>query len=336
MRKSLLETLRFDSHDFEESHAFEAYRDLYSGGSHVEPTGDAFSARMSGIRFPRLLLFDRFLQGVSHERSTRRVSADGFDHLTLQLVIEGRMMSLVDNVARVIEAGDIIVFDLTRPQRTWIPEGRVLTIAMAREVVRGMVSPFTNLHGLVLPASGNALLRDFLQSLGRNGATTGDRTAATATATVGALLGTTLGVSAGTVSGMPLFEAAKRNQILDFIEANLARPDLTAALIASRTGVSRSVLYRMFEPLGGVATRVQQRRLHAMRRALSRGDDVRSIREVARTSGFASASHANRSFREAFGMTPGEFRQSIVVAGAGPARDASPEASFKRWFVEVR
>ncbi|KQT86989.1 hypothetical protein ASG60_13805 [Methylobacterium sp. Leaf469] len=120
------------------------------------------------------------------------------------------------------------------------------------------------------------------------------------------------------------------------IEANPARLDLTAELIALRTGVSRSVLYRMFEPLGGVATRVRHRRLHPMRRALSRGDDVRSIREVAWTTGFTSASHANRSFREAFGMTPGKFRLCIVVAGAGPARDASPKASFKRWFVEVR
>ena len=199
-----------------------------------------------------------------------------------------------------------------------------------------MVSPFINLHGLVLSASGNALFRDLLQSLARTGATTGDRTEATATATLGALLGTTLGVSAGNVSGMPLFDAAKRSQMPGSIEANLARLDLTAELIALRTGVSRSVLYCMFEPLGGVATRVRHRRLHPMRRALSRGDDVRSIREVAWTTGFTSASHANRSFREAFGMTPGEFRQRIVVAGAGPARDASRKASFKRWFVEVR
>lgn len=76
----------------------------------------------------------------------------------------------------------------------------------------------------------------------------------------------------------------------------------------------------MFEPLGGVPTRVRQRRLPAMRRALAQWSDTRSIRAVARASG----SHAKGSFQEAFGVTPGEFRPSVPVAGPGPMRGGRP------------
>ncbi len=115
---------------------------------------------------------------------------------------------------------------------------------------------------------------------------------------------------------MPLMEAAKLNRIPGFIKANLVRADLTVDLITSRMGVSSSVLYRMFQPLGGVPTRVRQRNLLSMRRALAQWSDTRSIRAVARASG----SHTKGSFREAFGVTPGECRQSVPVAGPGPMR----------------
>lgn len=127
---------------------------------------------------------------------------------------------------------------------------------------------------------------------------------------------------------MPLLEAAKLNRIPGFIEANLVRADL----ITSRMDVSCSVLCRMFEPLGGVPTRVRQRRLLAMRRALAQWSDTRSIRAVARASG----SHAKGSFREVCGVTPGECRPSVPVAGPGPMRGATTEARSKRWFAAVR
>lgn len=243
-------------------------------------------------------------------------------------------MSLTDNLARVVEAGEIVVFDLTRPQRTWTARARIVTVSIARDMVARALPPFATLHGLVLPAAGNGMLADFVRSLARNGAGLDEATAAVVTATVGALLGASVGAGGGAV---PLLEAAKLNQTLDFVEANLARPDLTADLIAARMGVSRSALYRMFEPLGGVSARIQQRRLLALRRALGSADDPRPLKAIAQACGFASVSHAGRSFREAFGESPGEFRQGVLDhPPATGTLEAPGKAEFARWFMEVR
>jgi AraC-like DNA-binding protein len=328
-----LESLRFSSSDYTGSTAFEAYHALYSQGTQVTPVGTSFSATVAGTRFRRMLLFDRVLSGVSHERSPRRVAADGFDHVMLQLVLEGRLMVETDEVARIAEAGETVVFDLTRSQRTWVDQARIATVSIAREVVAKSLPPFTDLHGLVLPAVGSEILTDFIRSLIRNGAAIEETMAEAVTATVGALLGATLGGS----GAAPLLEAAKLNQILDFIEGHLALADLTAETIAARMGVSRSALYRMFEPLGGVSACVQQRRLLALRRALARTDDQRPFRAIAAACGFASDSHANRSFREAFGQTPGEFRQGCrEYAGQASVIESPGREEFARWFTEVR
>lgn len=333
--KACMETLSFRSCDYADGQAFEAYRDLYSGGSEVTPLGTPFAASVTGIRFPQLLLFDRTLQGVSHERTRRRVGVDAFEHLMLQLVVEGRMMVLAGNVAQVVEAGNLVLFDLTQPQRTWTTSARIITVAVARTVVVGTLPVATALHGTVLPRSGSELLQDFLLSLARNGDRTNAPLAAAATATVGALLLATLGRDAAAREDAPLVGMARVNLILDFIDANLIQPDLTPETIAVRTGISRTALYRLFEPLGGVAVQVQRRRLRAMRLALTRAGDARSIGEIALACGFVSASHASRSFRSRFGLTPREFREAnaqAAKAGGGVPTDAV----LQRWFDEVR
>ncbi|WP_162245431.1 helix-turn-helix domain-containing protein [Methylobacterium sp. Leaf466] len=104
--------------------------------------------------------------------------------------------------------------------------------------------------------------------------------------------------------------ATKRDEILAFIAAQATCPDLTPERIARRTGVSRTVLYRILEPLGGVATCVQRQRLHLMRGALAHRGDARSIKTIAHASGFRSVTHASRSFHKAFGMPPGSYRQA--------------------------
>ncbi|WP_458436155.1 helix-turn-helix domain-containing protein [Methylorubrum extorquens] len=330
-----METLNFRSRDYADGLAFEAYRDLYSGGSEVTPLGTPFAASVRGIRFPQLLLFDRTLQGVSHERTRRRVGVDAFEHLMLQLVVEGRMMVQAGNVAQVVEAGNLVLFDLTQPQRTWTTSARIITVAVARTVVVGTLPVATNLHGTVLPRSGSELLQDFLLSLARNGGRTSAPLAAAATTTAGALLLATLGGEAAAREDAPLVGMARVNLILDFIDANLIQPDLTPETIAVRTGISRTALYRLLEPLGGVAAQVQKRRLRAMRLALARRSDGRSIGEIAAACGFVSASHASRSFRARFGLTPREFREANAQA-AEAGGGVSTDAVLQRWFDEVR
>ena len=75
-------------------------------------------------------------------------------------------------------------------------------------------------------------------------------------------------------------------------------------------GLSRSALFRAFEPLGGVSAYLWSRRLSAVRLALRDATDARPIAELGYAHGFTSSAHLSRAFRREFGQSPREWRRS--------------------------
>lgn len=310
----MVETLSFTSRDRDREaiEAFAVYRDLYAGGSPGGGADGLSRAEVTGFRYPRMLVFDRTLACVSHERDHRRVAQDGFDHVALQLVRSGSLLLSINSAIKVVGVGQIVVSDMTRPQKVWTEGAQTITLAIARDALGKKLSPFTDIHGRVLIAGRCGLLVDLMVSLVARGKETNLRLASVATDTVVALFTAILEDDETRTTPTRVVETTKFDQCLTFIDKSLSDPRLSADRIAASVGVSRSVLYRLFEPLGGVAAFVQQRRLNAVRRALSRLDEGRPYKTVAESYGFVSASHANRIFRQAFGMTPGEFRKEVL------------------------
>lgn len=92
------------------------------------------------------------------------------------------------------------------------------------------------------------------------------------------------------------------------IDDRLADRNLTPETLCAALGVSRSRLYRIFEPLGGVASYIRKQRLLRTRDALSDIADARSIARIAEQWGFVDASAYSRTFRHEFGISPKEAR----------------------------
>lgn len=90
------------------------------------------------------------------------------------------------------------------------------------------------------------------------------------------------------------------------VEAHLLEPTLDAEFLSRRLAVSRSVLYRLFEPYGGVAAYVRTQRL---RGALARlqGSET-PVTQIAHDHGFGSASDFARAFRRHYGVPPSDLR----------------------------
>ncbi|MGN7126521.1 helix-turn-helix domain-containing protein [Methylorubrum thiocyanatum] len=97
------------------------------------------------------------------------------------------------------------------------------------------------------------------------------------------------------------------------IRTHLASPDLSPEMIANEIGVSRATLYRMFAPYGGIMRSVQERRLLAVRAALSDPLETRRLSRLAADFGFRGKVHFSRSFRAQFGITASEFRAEQVA-----------------------
>lgn len=119
------------------------------------------------------------------------------------------------------------------------------------------------------------------------------------------------------------------------IDDRLGDHDLTPETLCAALGVSRSRLYRIFEPLGGVASYIRKHRLLRTRDALSDTTDTRSIARIAEQWGFIDASVYSRTFRQEFGISPKEARDigwasdGLVVAQQRQARHEGSQTLYQ-------
>lgn len=122
---------------------------------------------------------------------------------------------------------------------------------------------------------------------------------------------------------LTLVERARR-----LIRARLADDELSPELICRELGVSRSRLYRLFEPLGGISSYIRRQRLIQARHALADPQEMRPIMVIAEQWGFADPSVFSRSFRQEFGVSPRSVRETgMARRGPVPARGTGDPSS---------
>jgi AraC-like DNA-binding protein len=100
---------------------------------------------------------------------------------------------------------------------------------------------------------------------------------------------------------------------------------------------SRSAIYRLFEPHGGVAAFIRTERLARCHAELIRSTDTpRSVSRIAARFGFRDASHFSRVFRGQYGVAPSELitaaaRDADAHPGIGARRSADAE-TIRSWL----
>ena len=97
---------------------------------------------------------------------------------------------------------------------------------------------------------------------------------------------------------------------LEYIDQN-ATEGIDVSDVCKRLGASRRLLDLRFRELQGrtVIDAIVTRRLEALKRELKASDD--SIAEICRRTGWTSENHPKKVFRQRFGMSMREFRNSI-------------------------
>ncbi len=111
-------------------------------------------------------------------------------------------------------------------------------------------------------------------------------------------------------------------QIRRHIRDNLASSELTPASIARHFGISKAQLYRVMEPVGGVAAFIRQQRLRACRRDLHNPAFRHLlIGEIAYKHGFSNIASFNRQFRQEFNCAPGDARCRMLELPPGSTSD---------------
>ncbi|KQP33911.1 hypothetical protein ASF49_08645 [Methylobacterium sp. Leaf104] len=299
--------------------AFERWRTLLAPMYAVSPTtrsaplpfGANVAYQISDLVTHRSLLSTQRLQ-----RDRRRVDA-GPDHYMVQLYRSGRFQGTVGGKDVSASPGAV----------TFIGRRHLLDGMLDRADAIGIAVPTTRLHGLPLEEHGlrfdaarNRLLAARILDIYRRLPTTrADEAEAFADEFVAFL--------------RRLLDASQATDVLDgreldgglmalarmIVQANLSRNDLSPEFIAAQMLVSRSTLYRMFEPEGGVMHFVQNERLRAVRDALADPMERRTIGRLAEVFAFSSVSQLSRSFRKRYGAPPQAWRgeRRTVQQGGG-------------------
>lgn len=285
--------------------------------------GDAppqeFFARVDGFNLGQLVFC---LAEFSDQRYVRRRGHDNSeaDSVLIQLYVSGGYVGHNADRAMRVRPGDISLLDLAYPMETRAESSSALSLAVSRDLMLSYMGSANLSPGAVISADSalGSILRHHLTSVWRalRLATAGE-----AESISRLLLGAVAGAFAGQHASeacAPAFRSATLDAICTYIERNLASKELTTAHLCQRFACSRARLYRLFEPLGGVASYIRQARLERCRREL--GDpllDSPNVTEIAMRWGFSSPSHFSRLFRRRFGHTP-----SDMIERARARRDA--------------
>ena len=267
------------------------------------------------------------------------------DHFGLCLVLSGTIDLLSNGARAQALAGDIVLLDLHAPVELirggqgettseltlWIPRARLPGAFFDRSGSHGQIIKSASSGTAVAAAALQALLSQIkgVMATEMDEIVTGVVALAARVIALSPQGRSTTGQSA-VATPLESFTTIAR-----FIEANLASRELGIGKITKTFGLSRASLYRLFEPVGGVACYIRTRRLARARKELTAaGLQDRRIGPIAYRAGFRSIPAFNRAFREAYGETPRSARKPE----AGPALATTPRGRMgilARWLLEI-
>jgi len=276
-------------------------------------------------------------------RSSQSIRSDQIDHYKIHLRVDTAAATHLqagqyEATKRHVEIGvrQCVMTDMARPELVRVDRGSTINVVVPRDQLDALLPRAVDLHGAVLSGPCSILLADHLYSLSENLPDMSVEQLPNVTQATMHLLAAALvpSVDALALAG-PSVDMTLRRQIKRFVEAELTHSNLSADAICARFHISRSTLYRLFEPMGGVARYIRERRLMRIHSLLVTSEGRPHLQRLAEDHGFSTPAHFSRAFREQFGYAPSELaaRGPRPKAAAGIAPTGN---SLERWLHSLR
>ncbi len=305
--------LVFDTRTFPVGDRFEAYRELFAPGGDVAVLDQGWRLANRTRLHGTIMLHERSVYGVEHQRDQPRIRRDAFDHFTLHAVRQG-CVRVETATTQDVGPAEVILLDMTRPFRL-LPNAEVVVLSVPRAIVTLAYPQPSALHGRRFDAFAAKPLTDWIDRLPTS-ETDANIGSSKLEEELSRALAAALHTSAQSFDRLARTEwdAVRRDRARQLVEDELDETALTPEDIAARTAMSRATLYRVFEPLGSIARWRQARRLWRFKAALTWSQA--SIAASAAEAGLTDAAYATALFVRTFGCTPSTYRQSSESAQA--------------------
>lgn len=243
-----------------------------------------------------------------YQRDKRLINTGGLDSYLIQIVTEGSVCGDFDGVDAKASPGDILIIDLGRSVQSKVTPGRRMTLVIPRSELDRAVH-WKNIHGMVLQAgaASTRLITHFMRGvLAVSAELTSQEEGMTRDALIlliSAALNNSEVLYKKSANASPFSQGIKRS-IIQFIEQNISSTEIGVSQIQSHFNISRTHLYRLFEPENGVSHYIKNKRLdYALYMLSTNGVQSISGKQIARQCGFDSPNSLYRICRERFGMT---------------------------------
>lgn len=286
---------------------------------HVEPDGGSVPTVRSEnwVLSGGIVLSENSIHGARFVRDAQRTRRDQFDHWVLRVVRKGHGHLVHPRFETTTGPGDVVLFPASDTWSCDWHDVEWVTICIPRDMDLRLTARLASVPPGRLNLAGAGLLSDLILALpGRvSRARINEVPSLTGMvlAAVSACLPENTDGAAPAEAGAVLTKERVRRAII----ANIGSSRLTPAFLASSVGVSRSVLYRIFEPEGGVSRFIRNTRLSLAYAALqSPAMAHKSIALIAEDHGFPDPPEFSRAFRSAFGKSPREVRSSALTGTA--------------------
>jgi AraC-like DNA-binding protein len=275
---------------------------------------DAFRGRMRARSLDRLSIVE--VSATSHEvhRTPALIAQSHQRYFKLSLQLQGTGLLVQDNREAVLRPGDLAIYDTNRPYTLAFEErARMMVVMFPYDSLSLPPECVGQLSAVRMAAGGGltGIVGPFIAQLAENlevlNGPSGSRLATNALDLVSTMLHSELDMAPDRMKPQALLAASVR----EYIEANLADPLLSPASIAAAHFISTRHLHNVFHESGTtVASWIRSQRLEGARGELR--DPLhsgKSVGAVAARWGFLDAAHFSRTFRDAFGESPSDWRR---------------------------
>lgn len=259
--------------------------------------------------------------GLRYTSLAARFQRNPIDHWLLSLMLDGRCQTAAPRGTFDCNPGSVQVHSLGKSYSGSHTAAEILVLIVPRDFCRSMVHVLDAAEFSTVGSGMGNLLADYMISLVRQLPTLDVANVPKLAEATRVMIHACVAPSADKLEQAQapitaaLLERAKR-----FVQANLFNPDLGSATMQRELGLSRSRLYRLFEPSGGVANYIRHRRLLDAHGALADFSNPRRIVDIGEQYGFNNAAEFSRAFRREFRYTPSEVRAGLK---GNPVRQAS-------------
>ncbi|MGN7199704.1 helix-turn-helix domain-containing protein [Arthrobacter sp. SAFR-044] len=274
---------------------------------------EGFQGRMRSRVLDRMSIVE--VTATSHEvhRTPALIAQAHERYFKLNLQLEGTGLLIQDNREAVLQPGDLAIYDTNRPYTLAFEDStRIMVLMFPCDALSLPVDYVGQLAAVRMGSGGlSGIVGQFIRELSANldvlNGPSGSRLATNALDLVSTMLHAEMDITPDRMKPQALLAVSVR----EYIEANLADPLLSPASIAAAHFISTRHLHNVFHESGTtVSSWIRTQRLEGARRDLR--DPLhagQSVGTVAARWGFLDAAHFSRTFRDAFGVSPSEWRR---------------------------